>query len=78
MKRGQSPDLQSAGDILRGEALDIATREEVPPRTRVEIEAFVRERLEALLPEAFPERALRVERDGPIWKIVGELGLGGV
>lgn len=59
-----------------GVDLDIATREEVPPETRAEIEDFVRSRLEALLPEAFPDRALRVERDGPVFKIHGDLSLG--
>ncbi|HOX19163.1 MAG TPA: hypothetical protein PKW82_11945 [Spirochaetales bacterium] len=59
-----------------GVDIDIATHEEVPPETRSEIEDFVRERLESLLPGSFPDRALRVERDGPIWKIVGDLSLG--
>jgi len=59
-----------------GVDIDIAAREEVPPEARAEIELFVRDRLEALLPEAFPDRELRVERDGPVWKIVGDLSLG--
>ena len=46
----------------------------VPPRIPIE-EEVVRQ-LERLLPEAFPNKDLRVVRDGNIYKIYGDLSLG--
>ena len=59
-----------------GVAIDIAAARDLPPGTRAEIEDFVAARLRELLPEVFPERKLEVGRDGPVWKIHGDLSLG--
>lgn len=42
------------------------------------MEEFVVERLRQALPEAFPNRELNVTRDGPVFKIHGDLRLGTV
>jgi hypothetical protein len=61
------------GYVLRAE---VSTLAPVGAAERAALEeeaaAIVRERL----PEAFPGRDLRVERDGSTWKIVGDLSLG--
>lgn len=54
----------------------IATLARVPDRLRLQIEDRAIARLKEDLPAAFPERVLEVVRDGPVWKIVGDLGLG--
>ncbi len=54
----------------------VATLDTVPREWRAEIEQEVAEALVRALPEAFPGRALRVVRAGPVLKIVGDLGLG--
>lgn len=54
----------------------LATEEPVPAARRAEIEEAVRDLLVELLPEYFPGRDLRVERDGSMYKIHGDLGLG--
>jgi len=56
----------------------LATPAKVPPAVVEQIEEEVVERLKALLPEAFPGRELRVERDGHLYKIIGDLSLGPV
>jgi len=53
----------------------MATLADVPDNIRETIREAVVARLEVLLPEAFPERDLRVERDGDIYKIVGDLSV---
>jgi len=54
----------------------MATLNALPADVRSRIEEEVVERLRAALPDAFPGRDLRVERDGPVYKIVGDLSLG--
>ena len=54
----------------------LATEEAVPVKKRDEIELVVRDLLVEFLPEYFPDRKLYVERDGSMYKIHGELGLG--
>lgn len=54
----------------------MATLADVPPEVVEQIEREVVERLRAELPDAFPGRELRVERDGHRYKIVGDLSLG--
>ncbi len=54
----------------------LATEEAVPAKKRDEIELAVRDLLVEFLPEYFPDRKLCVERDGSMYKIHGELGLG--
>lgn len=56
--------------------LRVSTLENVPGAVREEIEEYVVKRLREELPEAFPGRELHVERDGPVFKIHGDLGLG--
>jgi hypothetical protein len=53
----------------------LATLTTVAPETREQLASYVADRLRALLPEAFPGQDLRVERDGRVFKIVGDLGL---
>ena len=54
----------------------VATLADVPPEEQEELENYVVSRLRAELPAAFPGAALRVDRDGPVWKIHGDLSLG--
>jgi hypothetical protein len=54
----------------------IATEEQVPDAERRAIENHVRDLVAAFLPDAFPGRDLRVERDGTMFKIHGDLGMG--
>jgi len=54
----------------------IATEEQVPPDERKAIEDQVRTMVAAFLPDAFPGRDLRIERDGTMLKIHGDMGLG--
>ena len=48
----------------------------IPKAVREKIEQDAMERIRTELPTVFPDRNLRVERDGPIYKIVGDLSLG--
>ena len=54
----------------------LATLENVPPDTQAKFEAEVVRRLREKLPKAFPGVALHVDRDGPVYKIHGDLSLG--
>jgi hypothetical protein len=51
----------------------MATLSHVEDRVRQEIEAKVVGKLEERLPNEFPGKDLRVEQDGDIYKIVGDL-----
>ena len=53
----------------------LATLERVPPPIREKIEEEVVDLLRHELPKAFPERHMRVDRDGPVLKIYGDLRL---
>ena len=53
-----------------------ATLDDVPPETREKFEADVVRRLQQKLPAAFPGVELHVNRDGPVYKIHGDLSLG--
>ena len=54
----------------------IATLDDVPPETQEKFEIEVVRRLEQKLPAAFPGVELHVDRDGPVYKIHGDLSLG--
>ena len=54
----------------------LATLTSVPAAVRARIEERAIARLREELPRAFPEAGLTVIRDGPVWKIVGDLRLG--
>ncbi|PKL24132.1 MAG: hypothetical protein CVV47_10230 [Spirochaetae bacterium HGW-Spirochaetae-3] len=54
----------------------LATEDAVPARKREEIEESVRDLLLEFLPEYLPDRKLYVDRDGSMYKIHGETGLG--
>ncbi len=54
----------------------MATLANVPADIIEQIEREVVERLRHELPKAFPERHLRIERDGHTFKIIGDLSLG--
>lgn len=56
--------------------LRLSTLSHVPKDIITQMEARVIERLEEELPKAFPNRELRVSRDGAVFKIHGDLGLG--
>ena len=51
----------------------MVTLSRVPQYLRDQIEADAVRRLEEELPGEFPDRELRVERDGPVYKIHGNL-----
>lgn len=53
----------------------VATLASVSPTQLDHLFAYVAERLNQRLPLAFPGKNLRVDRDGPIWKIHGDLSL---
>jgi hypothetical protein len=53
----------------------LATLERVPTHIREQIEEEVADLLRQELPKAFPERHMRVDRDGPVLKIYGDLRL---
>ncbi|MGD9782071.1 MAG: hypothetical protein AB7V14_07955 [Kiritimatiellia bacterium] len=54
----------------------IATLDDVPRKTQDKFEAEVARRLKEKLPQAFPGVKLFVDRDGPVYKIHGDLSLG--
>jgi hypothetical protein len=56
--------------------LRVATLAEVPDAVREEMESLVISRLRTELRAAFPNRELSVSRDGPVFKIHGDLSLG--
>ncbi|GAB6090964.1 hypothetical protein [Spirochaeta dissipatitropha] len=62
----------------RGYVLNVhmSTLAHIPKEKREEIELKTVSLIEQHLPEFFPERELRVERDGPVFKITGDLTLG--
>jgi len=53
----------------------MSTPVSVPADVRKEIELYVVKNLRKMLPDAFPGRNLKVEQDGHVFKIVGDLGL---
>lgn len=57
-------------------SIRLATLRRVPPDLMATIENEVVERLTRELPLAFPGQDLRVERDGHVFKIIGDLSLG--
>ena len=56
--------------------LRLVTLDPVDPSLLQEIEEHVIRRLRELLPAAFPERTLQVDRDGHVIKLYGDLSLG--
>jgi hypothetical protein len=56
----------------------MVTLARVPKTLRTQIEAEVAALAQARLPKYFPGRNLRVEQDGRLYKIVGDLDLTGV
>ena len=54
----------------------IATLDDVPAAIQKKFEAEVVRRLRKKLPRAFPGVSLHVDRDGPVYKIHGDLSLG--
>jgi hypothetical protein len=52
------------------------TLSHVPADVRHKIQEDAISRLRKELPQAFPGRILKIERDGPVYKIVGDLSLG--
>ncbi|MCX7818847.1 MAG: hypothetical protein N2652_06540 [Kiritimatiellae bacterium] len=56
--------------------LDVRTVGPVPLALRRQIEDRALELLQRELAAAFQDRELRLVRDGPVWKIVGDLSLG--
>lgn len=55
--------------------VEIVTLSQVSADIREKIEQKAVEMLRAGLPEAFPGRELSVERDGPVFKIFGDLSI---
>lgn len=53
----------------------MVTLSRVPGHVRERIEEEAAELLRRELPKAFPERHIRVDRDGPVYKIYGDLRL---
>ena len=54
----------------------IATLDNVPRDIQEKFEAEVIRRLKEKLPSAFPDTQLHIDRDGPVYKIHGDLSLG--
>jgi len=57
-------------------SLRIATLEKVDPARYEDLMAESAAAIQELLPRYFPERSLRVVRDGPRFKIIGDFALG--
>lgn len=55
--------------------VELSTLRNVPPEVRAEIEEEAARLLRAGLARAFPGRDLRVDRDGSVYKIHGDLSL---
>lgn len=64
---------KGAGYIVK---VDMVTLEDVDDDVKKKIEDDVASMLEAELPKAFPGKDLKVERDGAVYKIYGDLSLG--
>jgi hypothetical protein len=64
-------------ELGRGYVVNVrmATLARVSPEDQKRIEDTVAERLKEELPKAFPGRELHVDRDGPVYKIYGDLSL---
>jgi hypothetical protein len=58
--------------------IDLKTLENVPKDMVEQIEKDVEIELNHRLPRTFPNKALKVERDGNVIKIIGDLSLGDV
>ena len=58
--------------------IDLKTLENIPANIIEEIENVVVKELNLRLPKAFPDKDLKVERDGNMLKIIGDLSLGNV
>lgn len=56
----------------------MATLDNIPDKVRAEIDWDVEELVRLKLPGAFPNRALRLKRDGALLKITGDFRLGPV
>jgi len=56
--------------------LNFATFSRIPPELREAVEQESVARLREWLPEAFPDRDLQVDMEGPVVKISGDLRLG--
>ncbi|MFO8065630.1 MAG: hypothetical protein ACQETQ_00765 [Spirochaetota bacterium] len=67
-------------ELGRGYIIDVEmiTLADVPDEVEEKIEAEGAALLESKLRDEFPERELRVERDGRLFKIVGDFSLGEV
>ncbi|HPK37732.1 MAG TPA: hypothetical protein PLH01_05580 [Kiritimatiellia bacterium] len=56
-------------------SIEPVSLEPLPKKARAKIEATAVQMIQEGLEEALPGRGLRVERDGTVWKIVGDLSL---
>ncbi len=54
----------------------LATLTAIPPAIQRKLEDTVAQRLREKLSTAFPDQVLHVDRDGPVYKIHGDLSLG--
>ncbi len=65
-------------ELGRGYVVDIeiSTLEHIDPLERDKIEHDVIHQINIRLPRFFPDRSLKVEKDGRIYKIYGDLSLG--
>lgn len=61
----------------RGYVVEVrmSTLSDIPEKVRNTFEIEVADLLEKELPAVFPDRHLKVVRDGPVFKIIGDLGL---
>lgn len=70
--------MGSGSELGRGYVVDVdmATLQDIPPDLKKEIEDTAIEKLQDLLPKYFPGKDLKVERDGKMIKLHGDLSLG--
>jgi hypothetical protein len=75
---GASYSLGLGSEFGAGYVIEVkfATMENVPEKVKEEISAIVADKLKKELPRIFPDRELNIERDGSIYKIVGDFNLG--
>ena len=55
--------------------IGFATLDKVTATDRATVEGRALEMIRSRLPEVFPDRNLRIIRDGEVWKIIGDLSL---
>lgn len=57
-------------------SVELRTLSQVRQEDELAVEKAAAEKIEQLIPKYFPERAIRLEKDGKVYKLVGDFSLG--